>query len=177
MRSRNPLAFHPLSFRSLCAASTLGLALLAQVGCGGPGNPPTYPVIGTLTQDGKPVADATVSFVSLDTNQSSVGRTDASGNFQLTTFESNDGAVPGEYKVRVFKFEPTEELVATEVVSSVGDDEMEEMPSDYTDPGASREPAAPKNLLPEIYNSVERTPLKATVTEGDNKIDLSLDAR
>ncbi|QDS96413.1 hypothetical protein FF011L_52230 [Roseimaritima multifibrata] len=177
MRLLHSLLLQRRSFAPWLAASAVGLAVLTQVGCGGSGNPPTYHVSGSVTQDGNPVADATISFVSLESNKSSVGKTDASGNYQLTTFEANDGALPGEYKVRVFKFEPTEDIPAAEVSDSSGEDVMEEMPSDYSDPGAERAPAAPKNLLPAIFNSATRTPLKATVTEGENKVDLTLDAK
>ncbi|QDS96409.1 hypothetical protein FF011L_52190 [Roseimaritima multifibrata] len=177
MRLFNRRTRQRYSATPLLLTAAIGLAALTQIGCGGPSRPTTYPVTGTITQDGKPVADATVSFVSLDSNQSSVGKTDASGNYQLTTFEANDGALPGQYKVRVFKFEPTEELANVETASDVGEDVMEEMPSNYADPAASSKSADPKNLLPAIYNSATRTPLETTVTEGENKADFTIEGK
>src|SRR5579859_1143365 len=77
----------------------IGLAL-AGAGCGGRG---TVKVNGTVTLDGKPVVGALVSFVPRDLGSGRLanGRTDANGAFDLTTFRTGDGAVPGPYKITV----------------------------------------------------------------------------
>lgn len=158
-----------------CAAAA-ALSVAAIVGCGGDSNPTTHPVSGTVTQGGSPVADATVTFVASGSGKSAVGKTDSSGKYQLTTFESNDGAVPGDYKIRVAKFDRPQDVEADAPSSETVDDSgLVEMPADYE--GAEEGPAGePKNLLPEKYNNTSNTPLQYTVTEGENTYDIELDA-
>ena len=160
-----------------CVAATLGCG-------GGSDNPATYPVTGTVTQGGTAVEGATVTFIPPVTSagtgevelQSAVGVTDASGKYSLTTFESNDGAMPGAYKVRVFKFDKPEDFEAEPASSASG--EMAEMPATYEPPDADgRAASKPKNQLPEKYNRVSQTPLEYTVTEGENTYDIELDAK
>ncbi len=84
---------------------TLGagmLLALVQAGCGG-----TAEVKGRVTLDGKPVAGATILFVPEPGSSArpATGFTDAEGNFRLTTFRPNDGAVVGAYKIVVTKSE------------------------------------------------------------------------
>lgn len=162
--------------RKFCAAAA-AVCIAVTLGCGGSSNPATYPVSGTVTQDGKPVEGATVSFVTTGSGRGAVGVTDSSGKYNLTTFESNDGAVPGTYKVRVAKYDgPQETEVDTMAEDTASDDGLVEMPADYS--GAEEDDAAEsKNLLPEKYNSVTGTPLEYTVTEGENTYDIELDAR
>ena len=84
------------------------LCLVMCSGCGDsvdPNRPKTYPVSGTVTQGGQPVADANVTFHSKDGSRGAVGVTDANGNFQLTTFTAGDGAVAGEHEVSITKYD------------------------------------------------------------------------
>ena len=77
------------------------------VGCGETGDtnrPKTVPVTGSVTYNGQPVEGATVTFVTGGSGgRGALGTTDASGKFQLTTFEAGDGAIPGSYKVTIAK--------------------------------------------------------------------------
>lgn len=65
--------------------------------------PAPVAVVGRLVEKGKPVAHATVVFH--PTSRSLLvrphGRTDEKGEFRLTTFEPNDGAPVGSYRVTV----------------------------------------------------------------------------
>jgi hypothetical protein len=64
------------------------------------------PVEGVVYYDGQPLADATVSFnPDNPAIRSASGRTNAEGKFTLTTLNAKDGAMPGEYKVTISKFE------------------------------------------------------------------------
>ncbi len=90
---------------SVCVLIALALSI---PGCGGkpPGVklPPTTPFGGTVTLDGKPLEGAGVTFMPLSKNEYlAVGKTDASGKYELLTVasESVKGAVPGDYKVRI----------------------------------------------------------------------------
>src|SRR2546429_332610 len=92
---------------SLCWLFGVAFAL-AGAGCGGPKSSPVK-VNGKVTLDGTAFAGATVTFVPLvsDGGRDASGRSDSSGAFELTTFKTDDGALPGEYKVIVsYKEEP-----------------------------------------------------------------------
>jgi UDP-2,3-diacylglucosamine pyrophosphatase LpxH len=69
---------------------------------------PTFPVAGTLTVGGKPLAGATVilnSYNAVTERYAGVadGRTDEMGRFQISTYARFDGAPVGEYVVTVVK--------------------------------------------------------------------------
>jgi hypothetical protein len=76
------------------------------VGCGQKAaGPTTYPVTGTVTHNGTPVEGATVAFMASGEQKGAVGRTDASGKYTLTTLVAGDGAMAGEYAVKISKYE------------------------------------------------------------------------
>src|SRR5262245_12374499 len=87
-------------------ARLLAGAPTAALGCG---QGKTVKVEGVVTLDGKPLPAATVTFVPDGNGRAASGRTDQDGIFRLTTFRTDDGAVPGEYKVTVVVDKPTEE--------------------------------------------------------------------
>lgn len=93
--------------------------------------------------------------------QPAAGRTDAEGTYTLTTFQPDDGALPGEYRVTVTKQEVPTEFAEEAEAAPAGEDE--------------EELAAPKSLLPEEYADVEQSPLTATVAEAENTVDLELE--
>lgn len=79
---------------------SLALCTLWLAGCGSGGA--TYPVSGKVTfPDGTPLAHAQVSFESTTEPIGAVGTTDANGVYKLTTYELDDGAIPGEHRVLV----------------------------------------------------------------------------
>ena len=62
----------------------------------------TIPVQGTVKLDGRPLANASVSFIAEGSGaRDAFGCTDAEGVFHLSTLKSGDGALPGKYKVTV----------------------------------------------------------------------------
>lgn len=73
--------------------------VLTASGCGG--GPDMAPVTGTVLLDGSPLAGASVAFTPNGGGRAATGTTDESGQFQLTTFEQNDGALVGEHSVSV----------------------------------------------------------------------------
>lgn len=94
------------------AFSIISFLAISLLGCGGSGNP-VAPVQGVVTLDGKPVAEMVVTFTPVpgktesvgDVNEpgkSATGSTDASGKFNLSTYERGDGALVGEHKVSIF---------------------------------------------------------------------------
>jgi len=148
----------------------LAVVLLASVlafGCGqqGADRPKTVPVTGTVTHGGAPVEGATVAFQSASGARGAVGVTDAGGKYTLTTFESGDGAVPGAYQVKIFKYK----VASSEAV-------VDEDSEDYVSPTEDEGEAEAENLLPAKYADPTTSGLTATVTEGgDNTFDFPLE--
>jgi len=114
------------------------------------------PVTGVVTYQGSPVTGATVTFSPQGGGvRAAAATTDAQGNFQLTTLQSNDGAMPGEYRVVVTKIETT----STEMT----DEEMQKHIEKHGAPPTVES----KNLLPEKYAKRDTTDLTATVKQGE----------
>jgi len=71
-------------------------------GCGGGSEPrvETFPVSGSLSVDGKPFGPALLSLDSLDGSlPSASAKVSTDGKFALSTYEPDDGAAAGEFKV------------------------------------------------------------------------------
>ena len=146
--------------RTAARGGTLVLAIAVVTGCGGDDNAPkiekqpTVPVTGILTYKGKPVANASVAFFSLDAKVASRGKTDAAGTFVLSTYGTDDGAPPGKYKV-------------TAAVS--GAKEIEPGVLDDEPPGGFKSP------IPIKYANPATTDILADVKEtGKNEIVIDL---
>jgi hypothetical protein len=105
----------------------------------------TVPVTGVVTYQGQPVAEANVTFQS--DQRGSFGTTDAEGRFRLQTFEPDDGALPGEYRVAISKVHITVP-------------EFDEGHPQYV------APPPPKHLIPEKYAAANTSGLKASVVAG-----------
>lgn len=139
------------------------------VGCGSAGSSlPTLDARGIVTFAGSPVADATVVFSpTTPDGRAATARTDDSGAFILSTLRPNDGALQGNYKVMIHKLTTTggmsrEEYEKNYEALTTG---KMKMPKEVT-----------KNELPEVYQTLETTPLSATVKSGqtnDFAFDLS----
>lgn len=87
-----------MTHRAFVYGSIFGLAITA--GCDNPGTAPTVPARGTLFHNGQPAQEARIIFTP-KSGRPATGNTDEEGHFVLTTFESEDGAVPGEHTVTV----------------------------------------------------------------------------
>ena len=111
-------------------------------------------VSGTVTLDGKPLANVLLTFVP-DTGRSSFGTTDAAGFYQLKYTGDTDGAVLGEHKVVI------ESLAAVD--------------GGFSDPSIEHSNADSKELVPRKYNA--RSTLKREVASGSNTIDFELTSR
>jgi hypothetical protein len=159
------------------------LAILAlSVGCTSAtdsNRPKTYPASGTVTLNGSPVEGATVNFYAMEGTGSSIGVTDANGKYTLTTFTSNDGAMAGQYKVSIVKYDGAPPPTATTLPAgqlASGDIDV----SSYAPPKESGAPSAaaaagPKNLIPAKYSSADTSGLRGMISEGgsnDNNFDL-----
>ena len=101
---------------SLLAAA----ACIACGGCSGSDRPACAPVRGEVTYLGKPVVGATVAFLCHGAPRPAMGTTDATGTYQLTTFEPDDGAVIGTHVVTVKKYAMQAEGIFPEIDPSMG---------------------------------------------------------
>jgi len=145
------------------------MVLLAGCGSQQPTNrPPVYPVSGKITYKGAPVAGADIKFDADGQERAAFGRTDDQGNYKLTTFGSNDGAVEGKHSVSITKYQPPQESVAVEA-----DTESPE----YVPPGLNEGEKMPelKNEIPDKYAKPETSGLVVMVnSDGENKLDFEL---
>jgi len=145
---------------------------VAGNGCGS--SKKTVRVDGTVTWDGAPVAGATVTFVPTgEGGKEAIGLTDNSGNFELTTFNSNDGAMPGEYAIIVTKKPP----VAVGAGGAQGGPPADPMAAmkEFSKGAKVGVSGGPKNELPAVYEKAgSPNPLKAKVESGMGKVELKL---
>ena len=136
---------------------TAGLLALVVVvsGCRGRSNPDLVPVEGTVTLDGGPLPEGgngNVTFAPADGNgNTATGLLDASGHYRMSTFEPDDGVLPGEYKVTVIWASPGGGDPKTGVLKP------------------------PSSMIAERYSNPETSGLTATVTaDGQSDIDFDL---
>jgi hypothetical protein len=69
------------------------------------GRPVPVAVSGIVYYKKQPCEGAKIMFAPENHQYAAVGQTDAQGRFHLQTFDPQDGAVPGQFKIAVTKFE------------------------------------------------------------------------
>lgn len=139
----------------------MGLAAGVACGCsGGIKRPPLGKVKGTITYKGEPVSGAVVNFIMDGAPRVATGTTDSSGNFTLSSYNTDDGAVIGTHKVTIAKADASVEKYA------------KYSPADLATKGPP--PITGKGAIPAIYADVKTTPLKNTVDPGVNEINIEL---
>ncbi len=162
-----------------CVALVAFSVLCFLAGCGGGGGgaerPKTVKVTGKVQYKGLPVAGASVVFLGDGSSTPALGRTDADGRFELTTFEPGDGAIPGTHKVTVSKIVASKSpgSTATGVASM---EEAAKKARDRGDPTQTQSlDAAAMSLLPEKYSQAATTDLSFEVkASGTNDIPIEL---
>lgn len=147
--------------RSVASLAVVGLCAALLTGCGGSGEelPDTAPVRGKVTYNGKPLPGGTVMFHPQQEGQGNpaTGDIQEDGTYELTTYNTKDGAVLGPHKVTVQVF-PGQRGFPEHPLAGL--------------PGAEDQIPSP---IPEKYTSVETTDLKATVVDGENEHNLKLE--
>jgi hypothetical protein len=153
---------------NLVVAVFAGWCLLSA-GCAGKkvSREPVFPVSGKVLYNGQPVASADVTFFCAEKERSAFGRTNDKGEFKLTTFSPNDGAVPGKHVVLVTKIQVTPATKLAETSSPA-----------YVPPGEnqSTDPVPPKNSIPAKYGDAKASDLIAIVSDGNNP-EMSLELK
>jgi hypothetical protein len=131
------------------AIVVLATSVLPLVGCGS-NRMKTAVVRDTLTYNGKPVPNGTISFIP-ESGPTATGEIGSDGSYRLTTYRKGDGAVLGKHKVIVVA--------------------MEDMSGKLPE---ARNPLPPP-IVPVKYTSLATTDLRAEVKDQDNTIDFNLE--
>jgi hypothetical protein len=143
---------------SLLLVAGLGL-VLPLAGCGGdPNMPKLAKVHGTVKYNGKLLDAGHIVFTPAtgkggETGQSASGEINSDGTYEMTTFNTGDGAILGQHIVTV--------------VAQKG-----EFPKPDANGHVRYE--VPKNQVPEKYATVDKSPLRCTVVEGGTTFDIDL---
>jgi hypothetical protein len=142
--------------------SVLSVAwLLVAAGCGskGPNLPPQYPVSGSITIDGKPLAGAGIMFLPRGETRGTgaFGMADAAGKYSLKTDHGGPGAPEGEYAVTISK-----------VVNRDG--------TPYV-PKPDVAEAGERETMPGFYSDSMKTVLTAKVPQGGDTINFELKSK
>ncbi len=140
------------------------MAICFVVGCQESGLDGLVPVSGAVTYKGKPIENADVVFNPSGKERAASAKTDASGKFQLTTLNPQDGAQPGSYQVTISK---------KEMIDPMSAEEAEAWFHKHAGPPPPRKI---KNDLPEKYADEKSSGLSATVKTGD-KNDFHFDLK
>ena len=89
----------PHHVKAALASAVVCLLLLA--GCSRDDRPPLGMVSGTVTLDGKPLADARLIFEPIEGGRASTGSTDSEGKYELIYIRKDKGAKLGPHLVRI----------------------------------------------------------------------------
>jgi hypothetical protein len=145
------------------------------MGCSRSGRPATAPVRGQVIYQGKAVAGATVTFLCPGAPRLAIGTTDDAGNYRLSTFETDDGAVIGTHVVAVKKESPeleqsvdTEKPIDSKSMSKAIEQAMRQSARQIEKAEKS------KPLLPAKYADRHTSDIRKEVVEGDNVINIEL---
>jgi hypothetical protein len=140
-----------------------------MMGCDSDTNPKTYKVSGIISLKGQPVEKATLVFIPKGENGNpATAVSSKDGRYELTTFNAADGAVPGEYSIKISKLEYKEERTSTENVYANSEEES----VNYKLSESAGAP--PKNLLPAKYANPMTSGLTYTVPEANSSFDIDL---
>jgi len=154
-------------------AYCLMLLSLGAIGCTDAGGAKfgTNKVTGKVMMNGAPVPGASVSFSPVkEGTPPALGISDTQGIYILTTYDSGDGAVEGDFKVMVYKGAPASQAAAP-AHDPTG--RASGAPT-HSGPAGKSQAAAGGSLLPEKYSQASTTPITKTVKSGDNTIDIEL---
>ena len=152
--------------------AVFGLMALLASGCsgGGPKRPPLGKVSGTVTYKGKPVSGAVVSFMMERAPRAATGTTDSNGNYKLTTFDTNDGALVGTHKVTVTKIplpasgESSKSNTPDDLAKIIAEGKFEEFMK-----------KTKNEEIPAKYANIATSPLQFTIDSGDNEKKIELE--
>lgn len=141
-------------------------ALCTLVGCGGRAD--LAKATGVVTLDGEPVPEAKIMFMPLDGGpRNSFGTTNEKGEFKLSTFGMNDGALVGRHAVTITKIDTSgqTQFDKNELANKgYGGASYEAMMG----PGAaSKNEKKKKFIIPEKYSQKDKSGIEVDVVKGE----------
>jgi hypothetical protein len=159
--------------RRLFLSALIVLPMATALGCGG-GNKPV-PVSGVLQwEDGTPISQANITFWPKKEGMlaaSALTRKD--GTFELTTYNSGDGAFPGEYVVLVTKVKMKEEANVSVPASGEADPkDMIKKMKEFIAQSKGQQKTALE--IPAVYGKAESSPLKWKVDDSTSGVKLKI---
>jgi len=148
------------------------LSLAVVLGCGGePDKIKVIPVTGTVTLDGKPLEEATVTFLPQTAQGvAAAATTDKNGHYVLQTAGAHrPGAAPGQYTVTIMKIEVKPLRTQEESFAQAKSQGANAMPLPTTES---------KQLLPAKYRNPALSGFTATVSDsGKNSFDFDVKSK
>ncbi len=153
-------------------AWTLNVGLLALIGCGGDDLPKRYPVYGKVVYKGQPLESGTITFTPADALKGrSAGSAIKDGYYSLSSLTTDDGAVPGTYKVTVVA-----QKMNTDGLDTKGKMMFEKARSSpgVPFPTQVKKKVKIEDLVPKKYGTPETSGLKAEVGEKSNEVNFDL---
>ncbi len=144
--------------------------LILLTGCGGGDGPTLYPVKGTLTKGGEPIAGVTVTFAP-EVGPSSAGRTNDEGKFVLLSQTGRAGAVAGKHKVLLVDSAAAATSGPIDMSNAATREAMMNQRSGAIGKRGQMKTDASTKFPPE-YGGATKTPFEFTVEQKDNEFDV-----
>ena len=137
-------------------AGVLFFSLLCTTlcGCGSDNRLETATVSGKVTYNGDPLQIGSLLFVPVGGGPSAQANIESDGTYTMGTYETKDGAIPGEHKVMI------------NAITAPGGSGL---PEDVIDGDG-----APVSIIPEKFGDLEQSGLVVTVKSGSNNVDFVL---
>lgn len=160
--------------RRVCRVLCVLIAAQVTLGCGGTSDGPTVaPVKGVVTLNGKPVEGVQVIFSVKDGARSSYGATNDKGEYELTTMNTNDGAIVGENLVAIRQ--TPKESADLSAMPSAEAMKSGKAPMGVKKPSGDAKKSQNSSVIPAKYADAEKSGLKRTVVLGEpNNFDFDL---
>jgi hypothetical protein len=152
------------------AIFTFALPIVAALsGCGDDsGLPRRYSVSGTVSYNGKLLEKGNINFAPDGPEGRAAGGTIVDGRYSLTTHDTDDGAVPGKYKVSVVAKMIDASKVDLNIKGAATEEAKKAMAAVFPQKVAARAAAAVKILIPSKYSSPETSGLTFEVKPQSN---------
>lgn len=164
-----------------------GFTAICMAGCSGDDGPQLAPVSGIVLYNGQPVNGAVVEFVQPGAPLRSIGYTDESGAFKITSMSPGDGAIVGVNKVTVIKRtrvdHPAADVLQAVPLDSIADPNerrLASMKNSVAEKTAANEAGRerskkPSDLLPPKFAKTETSGLEFDVKpDGLNEFQIVL---
>ena len=138
----------------------LGAALL--LGCGASGQVKVYPVKGSVSYEGKPMAGGgSITFIPMSDQKGKAagGIVKPDGTYVMGTYGESDGSMAGDFRVVITQSTVTE---------------PERTPDGTAPPKEAVVTVAPADRIPAIYGDDRQSPLTAKVEAKANELDFDL---